>query len=323
MAYSNTAITGFTDILPALTTVAAAAGWAVSGSGATRNLTRPGGGAQLVVTYATGALLEERLEVRCPSLSATLFAQTTNIRINGTTSAPDVPAPSDLHLFTGVESGQAFIAGVIQFGFNRYRHFYIGNTVKRGAYAGGECFAGTQFLNSNSSGNYPANTSQAKFLFGASSNLTSTPLPVDGHGAVHVDHAGNAVKLFPNRLNPIGAAGIGFVANRVFGGANERVNEAVSAYGEMPFDAATLITPMNLYITEGSPVRARAVGHPAGARLVSMKNLAPNATFIIAGNTWRAFPFFRKSASNVVPFGTGWGADETSQYLGAAYPETF
>lgn len=327
MAYSNIAISAFTDIVPQIGAFAAAAGWTVTGAstgaGATRNLTRPGGGATILLEHVTGTVSLQTIRASLLVVSPTFYTQTSNVRVGGTTSVPTTPLPTNLHLFSGTEEGHAFIAAAIQFANGHWRHLYLGNMVKRGTYSGGEALSGTHPHNASTAGTFTQ--TDHKLLFGSRTDISTGQVPTNNHGGVHVDAAGIAAKWHLNRLPYVGGTNPGLsTAGRVFGGSNEAFNEIISYYGEMPFDAASILVPINLLITEGSPIRVRPIGHPAGVRLVSIKNYDPLAQITVAGETWRVFPMVKKSPSLTVTTITGaFNPDETSQYLGVAYPETF
>ena len=145
MAYQESVVSSITEIPALIATFAAANGWTVSGA----NYTRPGGG----ITF----VLDATISGAAHTLSWTQGTESARIispRLNGTSETPVTSIPSKVHLFAAT-TPQPFIAIVVEYGFNSYRHLYLGNMVKAGAYTGGEVIAGTQVPASNSIYAYP------------------------------------------------------------------------------------------------------------------------------------------------------------------------
>lgn len=319
MAFSINAIASLTDVPALVDSFAAVAGWTTGGSGTTRTFIRPGGGETFQMEYGTGSDLLEYLRISIPGLSA-VYDQLNNVRINGTQTNPDTPSPTRLFLFSGTEEGEAFIAGAIEFGNNRFRHFYIGNMVKKGNYTGGEVFSCVQAYQSRNSFDYGSNQLvDNSYLFNALSKFSST---TDG-GFVNIVHVDSPVQVAPFYAPNAGTDyTTNWPAGYAHGGPTDRVSDEIAQRGHVQFAAASLLVPMNLFLTvTANPARFRPLGHPAGARSVSIKNLEPTAQVSVGGVDWRVFPLVKKSADYYVNYGTGYGEDELSQYFGVAWPE--
>ena len=109
--------------------------------------------------------------------------------------------------------------------------------------------------------------------------------------------------------------------NTLIGGAWDGVNDTLVEYGQVHFASATLLVPIQLYVTEGTPARIRPIGHAAGIRMVNMTNYNPTQQVLIGPDAWRVLPEFAKANSYLVQRGTLYGANETSGNRGLAYPE--
>lgn len=322
MAFTTNNISSLADI-PALVAAAAAlAGWATSGAGTTFVLTRPGGGAAITLSRVTGPNLFDSLHITAGTLGGQK-AVMNNIRMTGTALAtPTTPAPTRLFLFTGAESGAAFIAGAVEFGVNRFRHFYIGNMVKIGNYTGGEAVSAVYGHNRENPASVVNFALESRGLFNAYENTLVADTDSGFVNAVHADNPNPVLKNFltvnnfdfPNLVVP----------GRVFGGTNDRVSGNIAMRGVSHFDAANYFAPAQLFATVGSPIRVRPLGHPAGLRMINMQNYDAGQQVLVGSVNWRVFPMIRKST--VVNMTEGAGSlgflnDESSLTLGYAYPE--
>lgn len=324
MAFDTNNIATLAEIPALVATFAASQGWTVDSTNPSAPLlTRPGGGLPVLVQGFDG-LPNGLGEINLSSpANAGARARTLNIRINGTAAAPVIPTPTRLFLFSGTEESSAFIAGVIEFGFNRYRMFYIGNMVRKGNYTGGEVIAGNAFQPETVSFRYPLTTDDHKYLFKGTQSFFTSPADT---GWVHVIHpeSDTLFKPFFSSLSvtvdPVQNIDVG----SVFGGNFDNVNDTLLVYGEQHFAAANLINPVQLYEGVGTPRFLRPLGHPAGARSVNMTNLSPGQQITVGSINWRVYPEFRKSDLTSIsqgPNATSYAADESSVFAGMAFPE--
>lgn len=322
MALSIVNITNIEDIAAEVATFATAEGWTVGGTAPAITLQRPEGG--LVMEFTSSST-----RVTIGSAAATTrIAEMNNIVLEGGGGGMNtVPLPTRLFLFSGTEQGSSFIAGVVEFGFNRYRMFYVGGTVIKGNYTGGEVVSANYFRQTTTGNQYPLDTRDHKFMFRGSEQASTL---IDNSGWVNVVHADSPVPIKPFFSADISSA-VSAIENfdegSAYGGHADRVNGTLVDRGQVHFDAVTLLTPVNIYEGFGSPRRARPLGHIAGVRLVNMTNLQPGQTALIGMENWRVFPEFRFNPTTFQSvqgqFSDSFAADESSGYFGLAFAEDF
>lgn len=283
-------------------------------------ITTPGGTLPITVSYATrgsGAAL--RQTVRAENVANTFCAITSAPRRrNGanSTSVPVQVAPTKLIMIGGLLP-QPYIAAVIAFGFNLYRHLYIGNMEKIGNYTGGEVVAGS--FNTDSP-NYDCNfrSSQTQYLFNSWNN-TGAPWTDNECGAVRVTHADNpsAKRVFRQIVGDIETNSMTLTA--AIGGFKDDINDGYLMRGESSYSGAAILVPFNLYAVRPSS-RISAIGRVAGVRMVRMDDIEPEVTITVGGEQWYVVPMFRKSANEGISFPAyGYPTDETSYLIGMAY----
>lgn len=319
MAYSTTVVTNIADVITALISFAGSEGWTVGGSGTVPTFIPPSGGETVRVQRNLSAPFDG-LDIDIPALGANR-ARLNNPYIDGTGSTPVTPAPSLLHLHGGSEDGVEFIAGIIEFSTVGYRHFYIGGVVPVGTFTGGQVVSANWHTTSNSSFNYPFDSVlSSKMLFSAVNQ---------GHGLVAADSgfahivAGAAASVRPNKsgASNTAAAESTLGDNVLIGGATDGPNDALVAWGQVHYASATLLVPVNLYVTEGTPARLRPIGRVAGARMVNMTNYDEAQQILLGSDAWRVYPQFKKRASGTITRGSSYAALESSYFWGMAYPE--
>lgn len=325
-------VANFSEIPSLVASFASASGWSVATSSDPMNfpdavvLNRPEGSRPLELRREPQTSGLDRLTIGDPSTPGSPRAVLDNIRIGGDVNAPLAPSPTRIFLFSGTEEGHSFIAVIIEFGFNRYRAFYIGGTVIKGDYTGGEIVAANRFVNSGVNTDWPRATDNHRLLFQASAaDLFNDP---NDAGFVRVVHPDQTEPFLPFQIDRSNFEDIDtlFAADRALGGPFDRVNDTFVRDGQEHFAAATLLTPHNLYQSTGSPIRLRPLGHVAGSRMVNMTNLEPGQQVTVGATNWRVFPEFRKSGLSSIdqtqPNVTGsFNADESSEFWGLAFPE--
>lgn len=339
MAYLEQTVTTFALIPEAMLAFAASRGWTRAGA----KITRPGGGIGFTIT------------TEAPRAKSKTVLQVMGDNGKGVwTSSPQDSAagngnpyaPTKVHCFGNDspwdEEGQVapWLAFVIEFGYNRYRHVYIGNMVKLGDYTGGEVVSANffgQYAHVNAT-TMDYNAFENRYLFSAlcrpSRGEGADKAPMDaGGGGANLVHADNAATW---RQFTIGGTGSNDImrdldGNDIFGGVQDGINTAMHVVGFSDFAGAAALIPVNLFGSEPGLVgtqnyRIRPFGFPAGARMINMKNLNPGEQFLIGNRAYRAFPEFKRSQIITVTrtagaTQSGW-SDETSFMAGYAYPET-
>lgn len=318
MTHTTYAITSITEIPPLVATFAAAVGFTASGT-AEASVTHPTyAGAKTFTVSAlvsgTGAARRERIQVSTNTTGGNnALAESPKLNPTGGNTAASVVLrqPTALHLFGNLEgdatdAGASFIAGVIEYGHNLYRHFYLGYVEKTTDYGGGEVTTGTSQCWTNiSTGNYvwtDVNSLQITLPFSAFNRNDTT------NGGLHVDHPEAAqpwylftlgrTSLLPDFDSNFSTSG----NSVVLGGYRDSINSGLMAAGKSPFSGAQVLTPINLYIgkREGSSQFFRPVGAPAGVRMVHMGDLEPGAVVTLGSVSWRVFPIFSKSSEDTV-----------------------
>lgn len=346
MAYSVSAISSLTDIPDLLATFADQLGFTVGNSGDSVTVRHPVySGAKI---FTVGALLEgtgrsrrERLAVDINAADAnTATAESPKLNPSGgnTDDSIVIVQPTALHLFGELhgdedDAGGTFIAGVIEYGFNLYRHIYLGYVEKITPFGGGEVITGSsQGVNTLAASSdiwTHITYGESKLPFSAVNSNSSE------NGGLHIDHPGASQPWYTfntgtNPGNTIEASISTANRNRVvIGGYRDSINSGYLTAAQSPYSGAQISVPINLYIGrgEGSQQLFQPVGAPAGVRMVNMENLEPGAQITIGSSVWRVFPIFAKSDDDTLISAGALGAssnyrfavNNTSHYVGMAY----
>lgn len=321
--YSAYDIVAITDIPPLVNTFAAAAGWTVSGTPSDPILTHPtmSGPISFQLAAAISGYDHTLAWSAVAAPQVTSQAVVLSPKLNGTGAAPVVSLPTRVHLF-GALTPAPFLAIVIEYGFNLYRHLYFGYLQPFGNFTGGEVIAGAGFNSSNSQFAYPKSFLDVgtQYLFGA----RQTHWAANNSGGMNIVHADNPTPWRTFQV-PAGLNGpITLSATAALGGFRDDANDGYLARGKSSYAGTNPLVPMTLYTVRqgGNPPVFAPVGIPAGIRMVHMQDIDPGAAIVIGAVTWKCFAAFRKNPNiAVAQGGSGWGADETSSWVGYAYPE--
>ena len=296
----------------------------------------------------SGATLRERIEVSCDAPDAVpAWADSPKMNKPQTNNAADVTIeqPTRLHLFGELvgdenEAGGSFIAGVIEYGVNLYRHFYLGYVEKITPFSGGEVITGSSCWPvpiGGTSGaqtvSYDAPEHNVAYPFGAEH---ASSLSTISNGGVFIDHSENAVpfrRFFAGGSWPPASSDhlSQHLANEghrlVLGGFKDSINTGYMAAGKSPFSGVQILTPINLYIGKRqlNTQFFQAIGRPPGVRFVHMEDLEPGAQVTVGSSVWRVFPVFSKSdvttmvKSSGISGSAAFPPNNTSYYVGLAY----
>lgn len=234
---------------------------------------------------------------------------------------PDVPAPTDVHIFVeDSSSDNPYIALVVAYPDGVHRHLYLGSAVKHGDYTGGELIAGCNGpVAAIPGGSDYRDYDNVQYLFQSRSALFAAAQA----GGGHFDHADNADNW--RTFKGSETAAVSDVPDDcALGGFGDGINDGFLARGEAPFNGVNMLVPINLYAAK--PITSEKgfipVGYPPGVRMVHMKNLPVGASIDVGGVQWRVFPALKKSSETLIEAGSNdWSIDETSYYVGYAYKE--
>lgn len=291
-------------------------------------------------TGSAATLVEEIVLSTDAASSTTAVARSPKLNptVVNAPAAVVVPAPTKLHLFgelggSGIDPGRSWIAGVIEYGFNLYRHFYLGYVQKVSSFTGGEIITGStqRCDNVNQSAEGPRrfdNAQNSVFPFSCRGYLQA-----QSNGGVLVNHAEQATPWckFAN-MSPASTADFDheFSLNPdavVVGGYLDSVNSGYMNAAKSPYSGAQILVPVNLYL--GKRVAGtqyfRHIGHPPGVRLVHMEDLEPEQQVTIGSSTWIVFPVFSKRSdaamnhTTILAASNRFPAYNTSHLVGMAY----
>ena len=265
------------------------------------------------------------------SLADDDIARITSPKLNGsgaTTANPTVSLPTRLHIFgTAVATDSPFIACVIEYGFNSYRHLFFGKMEARGNYTGREVIAcaGGRRGSTSASPEHWTDDGCAHFMFSGFSQVQG----VGGYGGVRVIHVDNPTEWRRFDSPIITSTPFDEYTNEmVVGGFQDGFNDGWVMDGKAAFAGLNLLVPINLYapipISAGTDTSFYPLGRPPGVRMVNMQDLEPGQQITVGNETWRVFPHTTKSAETQQINGVGgvnWPSYETSYYLGYAYLE--
>lgn len=344
MAYSVSAVSSVSEIPALVRSFADSLGFVTSGSdpAVVRHPSYSGAKEFVVSSSLEGSAATRREQIRLSVNGVSgvneAIAESPKFNLTGenAASAVTVAQPTALHLFGNLEgdtsdSGRSWIAGVIEYGFNLYRHFYLGYVEKMTDYQGGEVVTGSAQAATGDTAYRTASrgdsTSYSQYPFSMKNSWAE-----NSAGGLHIDHPDNPTPwrtfyaptgswVFDTAFSSIGNS-------CVLGGYMDSINSGLMGAGKSPYSGAQILTPVNLYIGKriGASQFFQAVGAPAGVRLVHMEDLDPGTSVQVGSSVWRVFPVFAKSDSLNLPGNGGtpsnansFPAGNSSQYIGMAY----
>lgn len=354
MSYSTTPITSISDIPSLVKSFADTLGFTTSTVSATQ-VTVKHPSYTLAKTFTvkvnnegSGLTLRQRIEVSCDvvgSIPAWAESPKLNKTQVDTDAAVTVEAPTKLHLFGARlggsgDPGKSFIAGVIEYGYNLYRHFYLGYVDKITSFDNGELITGSSvypFADNITSGNFTvAYDHKANVLYSPAYPFQAT-VPDNTtsyrNGGCYIPHAANAESWREFNLRSSWSSA-GFDAATsvnghkvVLGGFGDSINSGYMNAAKSPFQGVNILVPINLYIGKrvSSQQYLQAIGSVSGARMVHMEDLEPGAEVTIGTSVWRVFPVFSKSSDpynrRPVFLGTNrrFPQNNSSYFVGMAY----
>lgn len=231
-------------------------------------------------------------------------------------------APTTVHVFAS-QTPQPYIAVIVEYGFNRYRHLYFGYLEQVSTHTGGEILAAANheiIANDAQRSGYGAVSHQ---YIGRGRNARWGS---NLNGGVHINHVNNANPWRQFRASGTYNSLSSFTGLEAFGGFMDGPNDGYVALGISPFLGGNILVPINLYMpmNPGATAYFAPLGRIPGVREINMEDVEPGAQIDVGGSNWRCFPSARKSAETVALYnGTSidYPIEETSYYVGYAYPE--
>ncbi|HLP67780.1 MAG TPA: hypothetical protein VK181_09700 [Rhizobium sp.] len=267
---------------------------------------------------ASASTLQWQVETPLLFPQVTSKAVLTSPKLSG---APNIPAPTKIHLF-GDMTPRPYLAVVVEYTPNLFRHLYLGSMEKLGNYSGGEIIgANGGPINSSGSSLDWRDQAAVKTLFQGASSL----YVAGDSGGVNIVHGDVATpwKQFRAPTSNIGPFD-DFTDVMALGGFGDSINDGYVPRARSPFASVNIFAPINIYIAK--PVIADTsfipVGRVPGIRHVNMQDLPVAAMIEVSNEKWHCFPALSRRAETSMPVGTNnWRQYETSNWFGYAYRE--
>jgi hypothetical protein len=317
MAYLQTTATSIDDIFNTIATFATGLGWTIdrnntftSGANTRRMLTISRAGAD----YAHFASELSTTKLTIHTMRSTGIASTSDLlsQTNRSTFSQTnmLSAGPYVNLWLFGESGSnPYIHCVVEIAAGKYRHFGIGELIKKGVWTGGSYCYGTFWSQSASVIESPthsqhytpfeSNTSSASGNNGSLrcveadstahgiSGVLANYLPYDDSYSRRVASSNRGAGSFPYINYGMG------IQNFAFSNYNQRSHL---------FHLAQFVTVAGGYY--------RYIGEPNGLRCVNIDPFQAAEEFTIASDTWKVFPIVKKGVTT---------SQESSSYFGFAY----
>lgn len=325
-----------THTISAVTSIPALVGSFANAVGFTTDLTTPSqplirnptGGVQWRVRASAVSLTHEVIIEGADGDWSNSLAEITSdartqspIRRATTGGVDTVRLPVRLHLI-GALTPQPYIGIVIEYSGPEFRHLYLGNMERMGAYTGGELIAGTDGpLQSDETAIRYDSTLHMKQLF---QSRTTRRLAANS-GGVRVEHVDNPIpwRRFFGAIDASPMSGL--PEDAVIGGFGDDANDGFVARARALFAGLSLLVPINLYAVkkEGTFTTFVPLGHAAGVRLVNMADLTPGQEIVVGGYLWRVYPSHARRTEKTMPkisvTGVQYRQYESSHLVGYAY----
>lgn len=331
MAYQEYTISTVADIPGIVATFAAGMGWNVQAGPILRHPNFNGAGPGGLAFALTASINPPNHELKWTCTTDASRGAGIRSPIFATLAQPDADLPqlpTKLYLI-GMLTPEPYIAIVVEYGYNLYRHLYLGYMEKQGDYTGGAvCGAvnGPPSKIGSDLGWLDVGNTQTLFRGHVD---PSYPLDNSYVGGVEVISPENAStwRRFADRI-PLGSQGqTEGIASGVeaYGGFGDGFNEPYVAKGKNRIAGANVLVPINLYISRliTGNWRAKGIGRPAGVRMLNIQDIDPQASFDVGGETFYSFAARAKNAlaQDARPGNAGFRRRlyETSYFLGYAY----
>lgn len=206
----------------------------------------------------------------------------------------------------GHTDGSTYAHIVLEYADGIYRHINFGEIVKVGTWTGGEYCACT-YLEPGDEGN-PMDISHS-ILFDGLANVAGVC------GTLHAESLPNF-----GASTKWGVIWGGFASRGLDGDGNDRFDvhgqlrggwlpNAVGFISANPSNGFIPMYPIHLYYRRQiTPQEWRLLGFIKDVRGINMRYIQPEEEFVVGGDTWKVYPWYRKSVDS----------GEQSKYLGIA-----
>jgi hypothetical protein len=321
MSYNTFSISALADIPSIVGTQAAGEGWTVDSANPNQPLiTHPTllGAVQMRLRSTEVSLDEDLIFETAPSPGTNPSARIRSPKLGNNS----VPNPTTLHLFCKL-TPEPYIAIVVEYGFNSYRHLYFGYLEKVGTFTGGEVLAAATYDESTSLIQvFNEYSNRLNQYLCRGSTIRWSALQCGGARVVHANNPSAWRKFCQGQI----LSGLDrFGGDEAYGGYFDGVNDGYLLWGKSSFVASNILVPINLYLPRnpGSTAYFAPVGRLAGVRMINIKDLDPGTQISVSTDNWRVFAAFSKR-DEIKPTGTSPNIRpdfETSRYFGYAYSE--
>lgn len=206
-----------------------------------------------------------------------------------------IAGPHAAYHFFEQDSGPAYCHIVLEVDTNRFRHFGFGELEKIGDWTGGEYCYGHFWAQAISQIDSPINAGHA-FLLDGNSGVS-----INGKATIHVEDQPESGTIwgavggrqpFPMSNDPAGNPRLPVIG----GSRGGIVAPVMSQFRSSQLTAFKPLLPQPVLVadTTGSPDTYRLLGTHPDSRIINIANLDPGEIFLVAGESWFAFPWVRK-----------------------------
>lgn len=321
MAYLQTTATSTSDILNTIATFATGLGWTVSrnntftsGANNRRILTLSRAGFDythffddLSSTTKTNIYVMRSIGV---NLTGDFSAQTERSDYSQTNLLSGGPYVA-MWLF-GEGGSNPYIHVVIEHAAGRYRHFGIGNLIKKGVWTGGDYCYGTwwnQSFSPNFAQDATVNYNYKPFTASADAaahngGIRCNECDAGGHGISGVDQKYVPYwNYYPRRCDT------GFVSDNNstnFEYVSSGLGLATASTMLSVFNQRTNLIRLNHFVTSSGGYW-RFIGEPPAIRACSVNTFEAGQEFVIGSDTWKIFPLVNKNLVSLVEYSAHYG----------------
>lgn len=301
MAYAVHAITSITEIPALWAAFAASAGFIVDNSvPSAPTIKHPGyaGGLPFRMQTSISGLNHD---IRVDSATVVTNVSVTRSPILNptlTTGGAAAVLPTKVH-FIGDTTGEPFLATVVEYGFNLYRHVYVGYMEKSSSYSGGEVISGSNFAPTELGSGVQSTVYNAARSIYQPPFCVSTNLEAGGVRVVHANSPAAWRRFWATGTTSSATISTFASTSRgvtVLGGWRDNVNTGYANSGQSNFSSSAILSPVNLLITKDNSGKTvfQQIGRVSGARMVNVRNIEPGAQVAVGSKNWIVFPCISK-----------------------------